>query len=122
MLVAVATSCPCVDASPPLHQLVHDKEINAEDEQVFLMKQQVGSPAHLFVNDPSCSPPQHGKHYFHPSHVLNEAAICTGNISFFLKSLLAKQPATPTRGANVSLSSHRIRVEGNANPFVSFVF
>lgn len=24
-------------------QLVHDKEINAEDEQVFLMKQQVGS-------------------------------------------------------------------------------
>uniref|UniRef100_A0A8C5B1D7 Dynein light intermediate chain n=1 Tax=Gadus morhua TaxID=8049 RepID=A0A8C5B1D7_GADMO len=87
---------------PPVRKLVHDKEINAEDEQVFLMKQQVGSPAHLFVNDPSCSPPQHGKHYFHPSHVLNEAAICTGNISFFLKSLLAKQPATPTRGANVN--------------------
>ncbi|KAK1802136.1 hypothetical protein P4O66_021768 [Electrophorus voltai] len=39
--------------TPPVRKLVHDKEINAEDEQVFLMKQQ---------------------------------------------SLLAKQPATPTRG------------------------
>ncbi|XP_007553974.1 cytoplasmic dynein 1 light intermediate chain 2 isoform X1 [Poecilia formosa] len=42
---------------PPVRKLVHDKEINAEDEQVFLMKQQ---------------------------------------------SLLAKQPATPTRGATES--------------------
>lgn len=42
---------------PPTRKLVHDKEINAEDEQVFLMKQQ---------------------------------------------SLLAKQPATPTRGATES--------------------
>uniref|UniRef100_A0AAQ5ZXQ2 Dynein light intermediate chain n=1 Tax=Amphiprion ocellaris TaxID=80972 RepID=A0AAQ5ZXQ2_AMPOC len=43
---------------PPVRKLVHDKEISAEDEQVFLMKQQ---------------------------------------------SLLAKQPATPTRGATVSV-------------------
>ncbi|KAF7664752.1 hypothetical protein LDENG_00167580 [Lucifuga dentata] len=42
---------------PPVRKFVHDKEINAEDEQVFLMKQQ---------------------------------------------SLLAKQPATPTRGATES--------------------
>ncbi|XP_034433507.1 cytoplasmic dynein 1 light intermediate chain 2 isoform X1 [Hippoglossus hippoglossus] len=42
---------------PPVRKLIHDKEINAEDEQVFLMKQQ---------------------------------------------SLLAKQPATPTRGATES--------------------
>ncbi|XP_067104804.1 cytoplasmic dynein 1 light intermediate chain 2 isoform X1 [Osmerus mordax] len=42
---------------PPVRKLVHDKEVNAEDEQVFLMKQQ---------------------------------------------SLLAKQPATPTRGASES--------------------
>ncbi|XP_012706250.2 cytoplasmic dynein 1 light intermediate chain 2 isoform X2 [Fundulus heteroclitus] len=42
---------------PPVRKLVHDKEINAEEEQVFLMKQQ---------------------------------------------SLLAKQPATPTRGATES--------------------
>lgn len=42
---------------PPVRKLVHDKEVNAEDEQVFLMKQQ---------------------------------------------SLLAKQPATPTRGATES--------------------
>ncbi|XP_041641622.1 cytoplasmic dynein 1 light intermediate chain 2 isoform X2 [Cheilinus undulatus] len=42
---------------PPVRKLVHDKEISAEDEQVFLMKQQ---------------------------------------------SLLAKQPATPTRGATES--------------------
>ncbi|XP_058486277.1 cytoplasmic dynein 1 light intermediate chain 2 isoform X1 [Solea solea] len=42
---------------PPVRKLVHEKEINAEDEQVFLMKQQ---------------------------------------------SLLAKQPATPTRGATES--------------------
>ncbi|XP_059211486.1 cytoplasmic dynein 1 light intermediate chain 2 isoform X2 [Centropristis striata] len=42
---------------PPVRKLVHDKEINAEDEQVFLMKQQ---------------------------------------------SMLAKQPATPTRGATES--------------------
>ncbi|KAM9817499.1 cytoplasmic dynein 1 light intermediate chain 2 [Neosynchiropus ocellatus] len=42
---------------PPVRKLVHDKEINAEDEQVFLMKQQ---------------------------------------------SLLAKQPATPTRGSTES--------------------
>ncbi|XP_008308164.1 cytoplasmic dynein 1 light intermediate chain 2 isoform X2 [Cynoglossus semilaevis] len=42
---------------PPVRKLVHDKEIHAEDEQVFLMKQQ---------------------------------------------SLLAKQPATPTRGATES--------------------
>uniref|UniRef100_A0AAY5KFW0 Dynein light intermediate chain n=1 Tax=Esox lucius TaxID=8010 RepID=A0AAY5KFW0_ESOLU len=42
---------------PPIRKLVHDKEINAEDEQVFLMKQQ---------------------------------------------SLLAKQPATPTRGTTES--------------------
>ncbi|XP_028295470.1 cytoplasmic dynein 1 light intermediate chain 2 isoform X1 [Gouania willdenowi] len=42
---------------PPVRKLVHDKEICAEDEQVFLMKQQ---------------------------------------------SLLAKQPATPTRGATES--------------------
>lgn len=44
-------------AQPPVRKLVHDKEISAEDEQVFLMKQQ---------------------------------------------SLLAKQPATPTRGATES--------------------
>uniref|UniRef100_A0A8C2WI88 Dynein light intermediate chain n=1 Tax=Cyclopterus lumpus TaxID=8103 RepID=A0A8C2WI88_CYCLU len=43
---------------PPVRKLVHEKEINAEDEQVFLMKQQ---------------------------------------------SLLSKQPATPTRGATVSV-------------------
>ncbi|XP_029354729.1 cytoplasmic dynein 1 light intermediate chain 2 isoform X1 [Echeneis naucrates] len=42
---------------PPVRKFVHDKEISAEDEQVFLMKQQ---------------------------------------------SLLAKQPATPTRGATES--------------------
>ncbi|XP_013981955.1 cytoplasmic dynein 1 light intermediate chain 2 isoform X1 [Salmo salar] len=42
---------------PPVRKLVHDKEVNAEDEQVFLMKQQ---------------------------------------------SLLAKQPATPTRGSTES--------------------
>uniref|UniRef100_A0A3Q1D068 Dynein light intermediate chain n=1 Tax=Amphiprion ocellaris TaxID=80972 RepID=A0A3Q1D068_AMPOC len=47
---------------PPVRKLVHDKEISAEDEQVFLMKQQ---------------------------------------------SLLAKQPATPTRGATVSESPGR---------------
>ncbi|XP_075877107.1 cytoplasmic dynein 1 light intermediate chain 2 isoform X2 [Nelusetta ayraudi] len=46
-----------VITKPPTRKLVHDKEINAEDEQVFLMKQQ---------------------------------------------SLLAKQPATPTRGATES--------------------
>uniref|UniRef100_A0A8C5CYD8 Dynein light intermediate chain n=1 Tax=Gadus morhua TaxID=8049 RepID=A0A8C5CYD8_GADMO len=86
---------------PPVRKLVHDKEINAEDEQVFLMKQQVGSPAHLFVNDPSCSPPQHGKHYFHPSHVLNEAAICTGAaanegvLANFFNSLLSKKTGSP---------------------------
>ncbi|XP_074522305.1 cytoplasmic dynein 1 light intermediate chain 2 isoform X1 [Halichoeres trimaculatus] len=44
-------------SKPPVRKLVHDKEISAEDEQVFLMKQQ---------------------------------------------SLLAKQPATPTRGATES--------------------
>uniref|UniRef100_A0A7N9B1T8 Dynein light intermediate chain n=1 Tax=Mastacembelus armatus TaxID=205130 RepID=A0A7N9B1T8_9TELE len=43
--------------TPPVRKLVHDKEINAEDEQVFLMKQQ---------------------------------------------SLLAKQPATSTRGPTVT--------------------
>uniref|UniRef100_A0A667WUK2 Dynein light intermediate chain n=1 Tax=Myripristis murdjan TaxID=586833 RepID=A0A667WUK2_9TELE len=47
---------------PPVRKLVHDKEISAEDEQVFLMKQQ---------------------------------------------SLLAKQPATPTRGATASESPGR---------------
>uniref|UniRef100_A0A7N8XGN7 Dynein light intermediate chain n=1 Tax=Mastacembelus armatus TaxID=205130 RepID=A0A7N8XGN7_9TELE len=34
--------------TPPVRKLVHDKEINAEDEQVFLMKQQVC--VSLFLN------------------------------------------------------------------------
>lgn len=38
-------------------QLVHDKEINAEDEQVFLMKQQVcASLSCMFLN--LCHQPQ----------------------------------------------------------------
>uniref|UniRef100_A0A671TLD6 Dynein light intermediate chain n=1 Tax=Sparus aurata TaxID=8175 RepID=A0A671TLD6_SPAAU len=53
---------------PPVRKLVHDKEICAEDEQVFLMKQQ---------------------------------------------SMLAKQPATPTRGATVSF--HVFPAAGAAN-------
>ncbi|XP_006780367.1 cytoplasmic dynein 1 light intermediate chain 2 isoform X1 [Neolamprologus brichardi] len=59
---------------PPVRKLVHDKEINAEDEQVFLMKQQ---------------------------------------------SLLAKQPATPTRGATESpgrTASGSPRPAGRAGP------
>ncbi|MEE6526606.1 hypothetical protein FKM82_027334 [Ascaphus truei] len=33
---------------PPVRKLVHDKEVAAEDEQVFLMKQQVrGRPWHI---------------------------------------------------------------------------
>nr|XP_061796295.1 cytoplasmic dynein 1 light intermediate chain 2-like isoform X2 [Nerophis lumbriciformis] len=59
---------------PPVRKMVHDKEINAEDEQVFLMKQQ---------------------------------------------SLLAKQPATPTRGATESpgrTASGSPRPAGRAAP------
>ncbi|XP_034738076.1 cytoplasmic dynein 1 light intermediate chain 2 isoform X1 [Etheostoma cragini] len=58
-LTTVRPESPFEDfiTKPPVRKLVHDKEINAEDEQVFLMKQQ---------------------------------------------SLLAKQPATPTRGATES--------------------
>ncbi|KAM6942863.1 cytoplasmic dynein 1 light intermediate chain 2 [Xenentodon cancila] len=62
---------------PPVRKLVHDKEINAEDEQVFLMKQQ---------------------------------------------SLLAKQPATPTRGATESpgrTASASPRPAGRGQPTVS---
>uniref|UniRef100_H2V4P8 Dynein light intermediate chain n=1 Tax=Takifugu rubripes TaxID=31033 RepID=H2V4P8_TAKRU len=58
---------------PPVRKLVHDKEINAEDEQVFLMKQQ---------------------------------------------SLLAKQPVTPTRGADSPgrTTSGSPRPAGRAGP------
>ncbi|XP_062845308.1 cytoplasmic dynein 1 light intermediate chain 2 [Trichomycterus rosablanca] len=58
---------------PPVRKLVHDKEINAEDEQVFLMK---------------------------------------------LQSLLAKQPATPTRGTEspARASSGSPRPAGRPGP------
>uniref|UniRef100_A0AAY5F0K6 Dynein light intermediate chain n=1 Tax=Electrophorus electricus TaxID=8005 RepID=A0AAY5F0K6_ELEEL len=35
--------------TPPVRKLVHDKEINAEDEQVFLMKQQVCFLTHILL-------------------------------------------------------------------------
>uniref|UniRef100_A0A673A741 Dynein light intermediate chain n=1 Tax=Sphaeramia orbicularis TaxID=375764 RepID=A0A673A741_9TELE len=64
---------------PPVRKLVHDKEINAEDEQVFLMKQQVNTQ-------------QHGQ-----SGAANE-----GVLANFFNSLLSKKtgaPGSPGAGA-----------------------
>uniref|UniRef100_A0A7N6BNF2 Dynein light intermediate chain n=1 Tax=Anabas testudineus TaxID=64144 RepID=A0A7N6BNF2_ANATE len=84
---------------PPVRKLVHDKEINAEDEQVFLMKQQVrvglcfifhDSYFHIFL----C--------YFKFHLSVAAGAANEGVLANFFNSLLSKKtgaPGSPGTGA-----------------------
>uniref|UniRef100_A0A674NES9 Dynein light intermediate chain n=1 Tax=Takifugu rubripes TaxID=31033 RepID=A0A674NES9_TAKRU len=94
---------------PPVRKLVHDKEINAEDEQVFLMKQQS-----LLAKQPVT--PTRGAAVSHLTflHVQNfeQAGFCSdspaagaaneGVLANFFNSLLSKKtgsPGSPGSGA-----------------------
>ncbi|KAG7263138.1 hypothetical protein CRUP_038447 [Coryphaenoides rupestris] len=72
-------------AKPPVRKLVHDKEINAEDEQVFLMKQQE-SPGRTSTPKPTVRSGQ-------PS--INRAAANEGVLANFFNSLLSKKTGSP---------------------------
>uniref|UniRef100_A0A669CTM7 Dynein light intermediate chain n=1 Tax=Oreochromis niloticus TaxID=8128 RepID=A0A669CTM7_ORENI len=90
---------------PPVRKLVHDKEINAEDEQVFLMKQQVdvaSSPFFMISVQPvslicicfSLTPPS----LISPT----AGAANEGVLANFFNSLLSKKtgsPGSPGAGA-----------------------
>ncbi|XP_076011653.1 cytoplasmic dynein 1 light intermediate chain 2 isoform X2 [Genypterus blacodes] len=95
---------------PPVRKLVHDKEINAEDEQVFLMKQQE-SPAR-----PSSASPRPAGRAGQPNVTsgsplttvkkpdpnLKGAAANEGVLANFFNSLLSKKtgsPGSPGSGA-----------------------
>uniref|UniRef100_A0A8D1BYC2 Dynein light intermediate chain n=1 Tax=Sus scrofa TaxID=9823 RepID=A0A8D1BYC2_PIG len=91
---------------PPVRKLVHDKELAAEDEQVFLMKQQVrpespargpsgsprtqgrGGPASV----PSASP---GTSVKKPDPNIKNNAASEGVLASFFNSLLSKKTGSP---------------------------
>uniref|UniRef100_A0A8D3EA02 Dynein light intermediate chain n=1 Tax=Scophthalmus maximus TaxID=52904 RepID=A0A8D3EA02_SCOMX len=108
---------------PPVRKLVHDKEINAEDEQVFLMKQQVrespGRPA-------SASPRPAGRSgqptvtsgspmaaVKKPDPNMKAGAANEGVLANFFNSLLSKKTGSPgspgsgTVGAGVQGSAKK---------------
>uniref|UniRef100_A0A4W6CI83 Dynein light intermediate chain n=1 Tax=Lates calcarifer TaxID=8187 RepID=A0A4W6CI83_LATCA len=82
---------------PPVRKLVHDKEINAEDEQVFLMKQQVcvWFPAYFMISFPIS--------FISKCHVSPAAGAANeGVLANFFNSLLSKKtgaPGSPGTGA-----------------------
>ncbi|KTG38416.1 hypothetical protein cypCar_00021166 [Cyprinus carpio] len=88
---------------PPVRKLVHDKEISAEDEQVFLMKQQE-SPARTASGSPrptgrtgptnvaSVSPMTAVKK---PDPNMKGAAANEGVLANFFNSLLSKKTGVP---------------------------
>ncbi|ELK25635.1 Cytoplasmic dynein 1 light intermediate chain 2, partial [Myotis davidii] len=88
---------------PPVRKLVHDKELAAEDEQVFLMKQQEspargpsgsprtqgrGGPASV----PSASP---GTSVKKPDPNIKNNAASEGVLASFFNSLLSKKTGSP---------------------------
>uniref|UniRef100_A0A8C4S6K0 Dynein light intermediate chain n=1 Tax=Erpetoichthys calabaricus TaxID=27687 RepID=A0A8C4S6K0_ERPCA len=88
---------------PPIRKLVHDKEVAAEDEQVFLMKQQeppprapTGSPRPTGRSGPanvaSVSPMTTVKK---PDPNMKGAAANEGVLANFFNSLLSKKTGTP---------------------------
>uniref|UniRef100_A0AAX7TD79 Dynein light intermediate chain n=1 Tax=Astatotilapia calliptera TaxID=8154 RepID=A0AAX7TD79_ASTCA len=82
---------------PPVRKLVHDKEINAEDEQVFLMKQQVDVAISPFI---MISFPYHHHHHHFISPTAGAAN--EGVLANFFNSLLSKKtgaPGSPGAGA-----------------------
>uniref|UniRef100_A0A3Q0T1K4 Dynein light intermediate chain n=1 Tax=Amphilophus citrinellus TaxID=61819 RepID=A0A3Q0T1K4_AMPCI len=94
---------------PPVRKLVHDKEINAEDEQVFLMKQQSpgrtasGSPRPAGRAGPTAvtsgSPMASVKK---PDPNMKAGAANEGVLANFFNSLLSKKtgsPGSPGTGA-----------------------
>ncbi|KAG9475085.1 hypothetical protein GDO78_003505 [Eleutherodactylus coqui] len=88
---------------PPVRKLVHDKEVAAEDEQVFLMKQQE-SPARAPTGSPrapgrtgpttvpSSSPMAAVKK---PDPNIKNAAASEGVLASFFNSLLSKKTGSP---------------------------
>uniref|UniRef100_A0A3B3VEE5 Dynein light intermediate chain n=1 Tax=Poecilia latipinna TaxID=48699 RepID=A0A3B3VEE5_9TELE len=94
---------------PPVRKLVHDKEINAEDEQVFLMKQQE-SPGRTMSSSPrpagragqpsvTSSPMASVKK---PDPNMKAGAANEGVLANFFNSLLSKKtgsPGSPGSGA-----------------------
>uniref|UniRef100_A0A669BKR2 Dynein light intermediate chain n=1 Tax=Oreochromis niloticus TaxID=8128 RepID=A0A669BKR2_ORENI len=107
---------------PPVRKLVHDKEINAEDEQVFLMKQQVdvaSSPFFMISESPgrtgSGSPRPGGRavptavtsgspmaSVKKPDPNMKPGAANEGVLANFFNSLLSKKtgsPGSPGAGA-----------------------
>uniref|UniRef100_A0A4X2KKN0 Dynein light intermediate chain n=1 Tax=Vombatus ursinus TaxID=29139 RepID=A0A4X2KKN0_VOMUR len=88
---------------PPVRKLVHDKELAAEDEQVFLMKQQespargpTGSPRTQGragpANVPSASPITSVKK---PDPNIKNNAASEGVLASFFNSLLSKKTGSP---------------------------
>uniref|UniRef100_A0A7N4PX69 Dynein light intermediate chain n=1 Tax=Sarcophilus harrisii TaxID=9305 RepID=A0A7N4PX69_SARHA len=88
---------------PPVRKLVHDKELAAEDEQVFLMKQQespargpTGSPRTQGragpTNVPSASPITSVKK---PDPNIKNNAASEGVLASFFNSLLSKKTGSP---------------------------
>ncbi|RMC08904.1 hypothetical protein DUI87_13898 [Hirundo rustica rustica] len=88
---------------PPVRKLVHDKELAAEDEQVFLMKQQespargpAGSPRTQGragpANVPSASPITSVKK---PDPNIKNNAASEGVLASFFNSLLSKKTGSP---------------------------
>uniref|UniRef100_A0A8C6S8Y5 Dynein light intermediate chain n=1 Tax=Neogobius melanostomus TaxID=47308 RepID=A0A8C6S8Y5_9GOBI len=76
-------------AKPPVRKLVHDKEISAEDEQVFLMKQQVCSTLTIFYE--KCLSNYGPKTVVFPvAGAANE-----GVLANFFNSLLSKKTGAP---------------------------
>uniref|UniRef100_A0A8D0G0N6 Dynein light intermediate chain n=1 Tax=Sphenodon punctatus TaxID=8508 RepID=A0A8D0G0N6_SPHPU len=98
---------------PPVRKLVHDKELAAEDEQVFLMKQQespargpAGSPRTQGragpANVPSASPIASVKKS--DPNIKNNAA-SEGVLASFFNSLLSKKTGSPgSPGGGVTLT------------------
>uniref|UniRef100_A0AAY4AZK9 Dynein light intermediate chain n=1 Tax=Denticeps clupeoides TaxID=299321 RepID=A0AAY4AZK9_9TELE len=84
---------------PPIRKLVQDKEVSAEDEQVFLMKQQVGGHmTSLYWRGPLI--------VRGPSHLDLCAAANEGVLANFFNSLLSKKsgsPGSPGPGAGAGV-------------------
>uniref|UniRef100_A0A8C2W9K8 Dynein light intermediate chain n=1 Tax=Cyclopterus lumpus TaxID=8103 RepID=A0A8C2W9K8_CYCLU len=109
---------------PPVRKLVHEKEINAEDEQVFLMKQQVNeSPGRTASGSPrpagrtgqpnvtSGSPMAAVKK---PDPNMKAGAANEGVLANFFNSLLSKKTGAPGSPGSPGSGAVGAGVQGSA--------
>uniref|UniRef100_A0A8C9XSE0 Dynein light intermediate chain n=1 Tax=Sander lucioperca TaxID=283035 RepID=A0A8C9XSE0_SANLU len=85
---------------PPVRKLVHDKEINAEDEQVFLMKQQVRISQTANLESFHVSP--------------SAGAANEGVLANFFNSLLSKKTGAPGSPGSPGSGAVGAGVQGSA--------